>query len=437
MTDRATLADAIDAALPQTQCTRCGYPDCRAYAEAIAAGEAGINQCPPGGQEGIERLARITGAVSIALDPARGDEGPLRLARIDEAACIGCTLCIDACPVDHLAEILARRLRGEPGPRVLHLVNPRARGFREAVLWLNLYGYGIKLEPYEKWLALVQKALESDPEQPLQKLRGFFAARAEGAYLPELFTEARRKKAESAATSRWLESAGIACPPLDTGLLERVSDRLVAAGHWPSPGGQVAPSLPPIELDDFENVPSFDMHGELARALARRVVGHGARGVGVVVTHGTDTMEETAWMTDRLLPAGSPPVVFTGAQRSAADRDTDGPRNLREAIRRIESDRRGVIVYILPRQPPSEEISAFINMLGNSENSDPFGEAARRPGSGDSPLREFGLGAQILADLGLHQIRLLTNNPRKIAGLSGFGLAVVESVPLGVADAGR
>lgn len=100
MTDRATLADAIDAALPQTQCTRCGYPDCRAYAEAIAAGEAGINQCPPGGQEGIERLARVTGATPIALDPARGAEGPLRLARIDEAACIGCTLCIDACPVD-------------------------------------------------------------------------------------------------------------------------------------------------------------------------------------------------------------------------------------------------------------------------------------------------------------------------------------------------
>lgn len=100
MTNRATLADALDAALPQTQCTRCGYPDCRAYAEAIAAGEAGVNQCPPGGHEGIERLARITGATPIALDPVRGLEGPLRLARIDEAACIGCTLCIDACPVD-------------------------------------------------------------------------------------------------------------------------------------------------------------------------------------------------------------------------------------------------------------------------------------------------------------------------------------------------
>ena len=100
MTNRANLADALDAALPQTQCTRCGYPDCRAYAEAIAAGEAGVNQCPPGGHEGIERLARITGATPIALDSVRGLEGPLRLARIDEATCIGCTLCIDACPVD-------------------------------------------------------------------------------------------------------------------------------------------------------------------------------------------------------------------------------------------------------------------------------------------------------------------------------------------------
>lgn len=100
MTDRRSLADAIDRVLPQTQCTRCGYPDCRAYAEAIAAGEAGINQCPPGGSEGIERLARLTGAAPIALDPACGAEGPLRLARIDEAACIGCTLCLDACPVD-------------------------------------------------------------------------------------------------------------------------------------------------------------------------------------------------------------------------------------------------------------------------------------------------------------------------------------------------
>ncbi|MFT3955172.1 MAG: electron transport complex subunit RsxB [Piscinibacter sp.] len=94
------LARQIDAALPQTQCTRCGYPDCAAYARAVAAGEAGIDQCPPGGAEGIARLAALTGRPVRPLNPAHGTEGPLRLALIDEAWCIGCTLCIKACPVD-------------------------------------------------------------------------------------------------------------------------------------------------------------------------------------------------------------------------------------------------------------------------------------------------------------------------------------------------
>ena len=96
----AALADRIDAALPQTQCTRCGYPDCRRYAEAIATGEAAINRCPPGGAEGIGRLAAITGLPVLPLDTQRGAEGPRLLAVIDEAWCIGCTLCIAACPVD-------------------------------------------------------------------------------------------------------------------------------------------------------------------------------------------------------------------------------------------------------------------------------------------------------------------------------------------------
>jgi electron transport complex protein RnfB len=100
LADPATLVDRIDAALPQTQCTRCGYPDCRAYAEAVASGAAEINRCPPGGAEGIARLAELTHRPVLPLDSSRGLEGPRLLAVIDEAWCIGCTLCIKACPVD-------------------------------------------------------------------------------------------------------------------------------------------------------------------------------------------------------------------------------------------------------------------------------------------------------------------------------------------------
>ncbi|WP_104011980.1 electron transport complex subunit RsxB [Burkholderia anthinoferrum] len=100
MTDSKTLADRIEDLLPQTQCTKCGYNGCRPYAEAIAAGDANYNQCPPGGAEGIARLARLLGKPVIPLNPVNGSEHPRAVAFIDENLCIGCTLCMQACPVD-------------------------------------------------------------------------------------------------------------------------------------------------------------------------------------------------------------------------------------------------------------------------------------------------------------------------------------------------
>jgi Na+-translocating ferredoxin:NAD+ oxidoreductase subunit B len=103
------LADRIDALLPQTQCAKCGYAGCRPYAEAIAEGRADIDQCPPGGAAGIRRLAALLGRAEKPLNPAHGIEQPRAAALIDESRCIGCTLCIQACPVDAIAGA-ARRM---------------------------------------------------------------------------------------------------------------------------------------------------------------------------------------------------------------------------------------------------------------------------------------------------------------------------------------
>jgi electron transport complex protein RnfB len=94
------LVERIDALLPQTQCRRCGYDGCRPYARAIAQGAAAINRCPPGGGETVAALAALLAVPVLPLDASRGEPRPLVVARIDEATCIGCTLCIAACPVD-------------------------------------------------------------------------------------------------------------------------------------------------------------------------------------------------------------------------------------------------------------------------------------------------------------------------------------------------
>ncbi|MFI4868835.1 MAG: RnfABCDGE type electron transport complex subunit B [Steroidobacterales bacterium] len=116
---RASLVDRIDALLPQTQCTRCGYDGCRPYAQALAEGAAAINRCPPGGAAGIDALARLLGRDPLPLDPACGSDADPGVAWIDPDACIGCARCLPACPVDaiigaqrYLHTVLARACNG-------------------------------------------------------------------------------------------------------------------------------------------------------------------------------------------------------------------------------------------------------------------------------------------------------------------------------------
>jgi electron transport complex protein RnfB len=113
------LADRIDALLPQTQCTRCGYAACRPYAEAVAAGEANLNQCPPGGSATIGALARLLGREALPLNPENGIEAATAVAYIDESRCIGCARCLPPCPVDailgaskYMHTVLAARCTG-------------------------------------------------------------------------------------------------------------------------------------------------------------------------------------------------------------------------------------------------------------------------------------------------------------------------------------
>ena len=94
------MVERIDAILPQTQCGQCGYPGCRPYATAIAKGEADINLCPPGGEDGVKKLAELLGVEPKPLDETHGVTKPKSVAYIQEDLCIGCTLCIQACPVD-------------------------------------------------------------------------------------------------------------------------------------------------------------------------------------------------------------------------------------------------------------------------------------------------------------------------------------------------
>lgn len=113
-TSMRVRVDAIDALLPQTQCTRCGYPTCRDYAQALAQDDTEPNRCPPGGQTGADALAHLLNKPAQPLDPECGSEGPRLIARIDPSQCIGCVKCILACPVDAIIG----------APRRMHTVLP-------------------------------------------------------------------------------------------------------------------------------------------------------------------------------------------------------------------------------------------------------------------------------------------------------------------------
>jgi Na+-translocating ferredoxin:NAD+ oxidoreductase subunit B len=153
--DQAALAARIDDALPQTQCTRCGYAGCRPYAEALAAGSAGIDQCPPGGEATAAALAALLDRPPRPVSPVHGVEGPPRVAVIDEAVCIGCTKCLPVCPTDaivgarrQLHTVIAAECTGcelcippcpvdcitmadvAPAPLSLPAIHERAVGFR-------------------------------------------------------------------------------------------------------------------------------------------------------------------------------------------------------------------------------------------------------------------------------------------------------------------
>ena len=150
-TDMISLRDRIDACLPQTQCTRCGYPRCRDYAAAIAAGAAAINRCPPGGEPTLRALADLLRRPARPLDPACGVHEPRVRAVIDEAVCIGCRKCLDVCPVDAIVG---------------------ARKLMHTVIAAECNGCGLCLPPCPvDCIALVPVAVTPDPASPWPEYR--------------------------------------------------------------------------------------------------------------------------------------------------------------------------------------------------------------------------------------------------------------------------
>lgn len=191
--------DHIDASLPQTQCTQCGYPRCRRYAEAVAHGEADINRCPPGGAATIHALALLLGVDSKPLDISYGQHRPRTRAVIDETACIGCRKCIDACPVDAILgarklmhTVIASECNGcelclAPCPvDCIHLVPVAITG---GPVWPEYLP-----EETERWRRRTEARLMRLERRPKPKLHSGATPRTNGTQNPQ--SEATRRKTE-------------------------------------------------------------------------------------------------------------------------------------------------------------------------------------------------------------------------------------------------
>lgn len=208
---RSSLADRIEDLLPQTQCTKCGYAGCRPYAEAIAEGSAGYNQCPPGGAEGVARLARLLGKPVIPLNPAHELERERPLALIDESACIGCTLCIQACPVDAIVgaakqmhTVIAELCTGcdlcvPPCPVDCIAMTPVTPGKTGWDAWSQQAANAARLRHDQRTARLQREKADNDARLAAKAAAKMKEVNAEVAATPEEQAEKERKRAIIAA----------------------------------------------------------------------------------------------------------------------------------------------------------------------------------------------------------------------------------------------
>jgi electron transport complex protein RnfB len=220
-----TLADQIEDLLPQTQCTKCGYAGCRPYAEAIASGEAGINQCPPGGIEGVQRLAGLLGRPVIPINPANGVERPRPVAFIDESLCIGCTLCIQACPVDailgaakQMHTILPDLCTGcdlcvAPCPVDCISMTPVTGDLTGWAAWSQEAADAARARHDFRTLRLAREREENDARLAAKALEKMRAVTAEATNTPEELAEKERKRAIIAAAMERARLKAAAPPP--------------------------------------------------------------------------------------------------------------------------------------------------------------------------------------------------------------------------------